>query len=122
MLTKTENSNIAFLLKPQSERRITPWQGIYLMVLTSSVVILLMISEIAVLSKVPIALQYIFTGKTSCHTTPSLFSWCSTYQKNTATDVKETVPSFPDLYFPSGMGIGEQRRKGLRVFCKDDAM
>lgn len=79
------------------------------MALTSRAVILPMISEIAVLSKVPIALQYIFTGRTSCHTTPSLLSWCSTCQENTAADVKgRLLPTLILHIHIYHMGLGKE--------------
>lgn len=47
---------------------------------TSRAAILVTISESAVFNKVPIALQYTFTGRTSCQTFPSLFNWCNTWK------------------------------------------
>lgn len=78
------------------------------MALTSRAVILPMISEIAVLSKVPMALQYMFTGRTSCQTIPSLFSWCSTCQENTAADMKLTIANSYSAHSHSSHGYGER--------------
>lgn len=82
--------------------------GEHLTALTSRAVILPMISEIAVLSKVPMALQYIFTGRTSCHTIPSLFSWCSTCQESTAADPKRDGCPLHSAHSHSAHGYGER--------------
>lgn len=56
---------------------------------TSRAAILVTISARAVFSRAPMALQYTFTGSTSCHTVPSLLSWCSTCKGTAECDTRQ---------------------------------